>query len=500
MKSNAQKIALICMMVVCILCNINASNVDIDISHEETLVKAGTFCSEITITVPEGWKMAKSPDIQVLKSQNLKNFTYSGGFKQVGKASYLLAINVEVENPRIPVNYLEISIDCSLCKNICTIVSKNISLSFGITKNSSALMWILLLGFLGGFVLNFMPCVLPVILMKLKAGNSKSAIIGTITGNYVSFAAFATFIAFLKMRGESIGWGMHFQNSIFLEIATIILFILVLYSTGVITFSPSVQINSKVKHIFFSSTISSIIASAIAIPCTAPFLGAAAVFAIQGSTADLYSIFLVIATGFSFPYFLLLLFSKKFSMNFSQTSIFKKIIDGGVIITFLWVFWLLSKHLTYGAITLHILLFYFLKKRKLWAVIITAVLLLNGGLFSEKHAEDPYRNINEKLSSEIAKNKVVIFNITADWCLTCKYNKYRVLNSEKIREVIKSGRITLIEADMTGKSESLMNFIRAHNRIGIPFTIVFSSKAPEGILLGEILTEEAMIDAINVAK
>jgi suppressor for copper-sensitivity B len=362
-----------------------------------------------------------------------------------------------------------------------------------------------LLAFLGGLILNVMPCVLPVIMMKLRSLTSKEALCGSIVGNYASFAAFAICVAFLKISGETVGWGMHFQNPYFLEATTFLLFFLTLYSFELIPFFPSISIADGKYRAFFSAFLSSVVASVVAIPCTAPFLGTAAAFAIQGSIADLFSVFFAIATGFSTPYFLSFFVPIKFLSKFNRCGgVFKKIINGGAFVAFLWIFWLLSDYMSPTATTLYALTFVALtvllktRRYRLVFALLALRLCYRTQLDFSTKTEDSCKELVQ-LARELEKKRVVIFNITADWCLTCKYNRLK-FGDKKVLESFKNNGVKFVEADMTRKNAALTKFINDRGRVGIPFTIIYGPKAPEGILLDEIPTADAIIEAVERAK
>ncbi|MDR2723633.1 MAG: thioredoxin family protein [Holosporaceae bacterium] len=484
-------------------------NIGISVSYTQEKIKI--FKCRLTLSIPEGWKLPKAPDISVLKSKNLKNFRYDGNFEQLDEVTYRISFTVVMENTLKRENALELQLDCPLCKDICTIVSQKVNLTL-INKEISSIskIFILFIGFIGGLLLNAMPCILPIILMKLKSFGSKEAICGSIAGNYVGIAIFGAIIAFLKISGEAVGWGMHFQNPYFLEGVTIILFCLALYSFEIVNWFPSVRISNKTHREFFGNFLSNTTACMIAIPCTAPFLGTAATFAIQGSIADLCQIFFAIATGFSTPYFLAtLLPTSTWAKLVPYGNTLKKIANYGVVVVFLWFFWLLTHHLSPVATKLYsvafIMLAALLRKGKYSAAGMILLLSLVGWFqrefpnFSAK-AMDRYENIETLLRAELSKKQIVIFNITADWCLTCKYNG-RIFYNEKVIRAMKNNKVKFIEADMTQKSNALLRFINSHGRVGIPFTIVFGPRTLyPGILLGEILTADAMIAAIEKAK
>ncbi|MDR0968183.1 MAG: thioredoxin family protein [Holosporaceae bacterium] len=464
-------------------------------------IKAGEFRCELTISVPEGWKLPKAPDISTLSNKNLK-IESDGKLERINGATYKANFLIKAENGDVP-DRAELSVDCFACGDICSVVSKKIWIKLGESQISKT--FVLLLAFLGGLILNVMPCVLPVIIMKLRTLSSKEALLGSIFGNYASFGAFAACLAFLKIAGETVGWGAHFQNPYFLEAATLTLFGLTLYSFELIQFFPSINVSGE-KRAFFGSFTSSVVASVIAIPCTAPFLGTAAAFAIQGSVGDLFAAFFAIATGFCAPYFLSFLIPAEFLLKFKNCGgILKRIVDCGALIAFLWLFRLLSNYLSATATALYALSFAtlaaLLKKDRRKLALAFLALCFCGRIFTD-FSTKPVDSCKELalLESKLSEKRTVVFNITADWCLTCKYNRIRALDNPKVADYIKKNDVEFIEANMTKKSDALMKFIDNRGRAGIPFTVVYGQNAPEGILLDEILTPDEIIKALEKAK
>ncbi|MDR2158072.1 MAG: thioredoxin family protein [Holosporaceae bacterium] len=511
MKKIVQKVVLILLSALFFMDSACGPFVNVGIVADCRRISAETFRCELILSVSKGWKLPKAPDITVLKSENLKNFKYDGNYERLNETTYKTSFTIEAEKGEIGENKLELSIDCPVCGDICTIVSKNVRLIVGDERTPFQSLWKLilfaLLGLLGGLTLNVMPCVLPVILMKLKSMKSREAIWGSIAGNYASFSIFSAFIISLKIAGETAGWGMHFQNPYFLEAITFILFGLTLYSFGIITWFPAVRMGGEKRRAFWGNFLSSIVASIVAIPCTAPFLGTAATFAIQGSIPNLCLIFFAIATGFSLPYFLSFFLPIEIFNRFRDCGdVFKKVVNCGALITFLWIFWLLSNYFSPVATALYALsfagmAFLLWRRRYLWAAILLGICFV-GWQYRDfvVKTEDSYEDAIARLTAESAKNQAIIFNITADWCLTCKYNHYRVFGDKKVMEFMKNNRVKFIEADMTKRNDVLMKFINDHNRVGIPFTIIYGPKAPHGILLNEILTVDAVAEAIKKVK
>ncbi|MDR2107476.1 MAG: thioredoxin family protein [Holosporaceae bacterium] len=470
-------------------------------------LNAETFRCEFTISAPSGFKFAKAPEISVAKSENLKNFKYDGDFRlpevNVCNAVFFFAR----ENPKIRPVRAELTISCFLCSDVCTVVSKSLVVVPDVGQSpSESLPTMLLLAFLGGLILNVMPCVLPVLLMKLKSLRSREAIVGSIAGNYAAFAAFAVFTAFLKATGETAGWGMHFGNPYFLVVVTLALFVLTLYGFGLIPLFPSLETDDRKRGVFFENFFSAVAAVVVAAPCTAPGLGVAAAFAIGGSLPELFAVFFAIATGFCVPWIASLAVSPSFFLKLgcaSRSGVVEKIVNGGVLCAFLWMFWLLSRRLSPAAVALCVAFFAIatlLSAKKKFKIAATATILFFLCFPYREFAsrDDSPRGLPLQLSPREIGKKVIVFNVTADWCLTCRYNK-RVFRDEKVGETMRACNAEFLEVELTPGDDALMRFISARGRAGIPFTAVFGPGAPDGILLSEIPTAEEAVKALNAA-
>ena len=124
----------------------------------------------------------------------------------------------------------------------------------------------------------------------------------------------------------------------------------------------------------------------------------------------------------------------------------------------------------------------------------------------QKINEENYKNNNwldfnaKNIPEIIANNEIVFLDITADWCITCKFNKINVLNSKTISDFFDSQEVTLIKADWTQPNEKINKFLKKYNKFGIPFNAFYSSKFPEGIVMNEILTEKQIFETYNKVK
>ncbi|MDR3155489.1 MAG: hypothetical protein LBT90_00075 [Holosporaceae bacterium] len=562
MKICEKKYCFFLLFIFC-FCAFSSHSVEFDVVVQQSQLDQKTIKGSITVSLPIGWKFAKRPAIKALRLDNLKNFLCSPYEKFAATSGSCCRFNFWVSpndfSNKKAVLLLEIS--CPACNKICTILHKiiKIHLDFGTKQTSttdgsetntgwlSKFLWALLGGIIGGLLLNCMPCVLPVILMKirslLKYKHDKILMIksltGALAGNYAAFMALAMLLAFLKAGGESVGWGFHFQNVAFLKIVVIILFLLTIHSFGILQFSVSLRLKSEARGVFVENFISNWVSACVALPCTAPFLGGAAVFAIHGSIVDLFAVFLAMATGFSLPYLIVLVTTRNTREKSTEQHMASKwwnrgveiltlLANYGVAMALLWMLFITSRY--YGGIGMLMagVLFIsaticFKMKKNIIASIITATLLAvptkspesaTGARTGEcrKSVVDDYtadvhctiaaEKIRQTIASAVAQSKVVIFSIDADWCLTCKSNRSYIFGDQRIQEIMgnKSNKILSLRADMTKKNNILTDFIKNYGRIGIPFMVIFGPKAPAGILLSEMPTVDDVLDAIAIAS
>ncbi len=464
--------------------------------------------AEFDINIPQGWKFAKPPEITSKYKQS--NFNYKENLKKLSETVYRTSCNIDRNQKDI------LSFSLFLCKDTCVILNKD----FSYTPNNSSnlILLMLLFGFIGGFLLNVMPCVLPVILLKLKYINSRETTVNSIVGNYISFLILASVLSLLKISGETVGWGLHFQNIYFLKFVTIFFFILSLISCNRLHFYWSISLdgfigNKKDKENkekertkgkgfrskFFKEVLFSVITTMIAIPCTAPLLGTAATFALQESIPNLFLIFIAIATGFSFPFFVALFSNLSFE-RFFKNPIINKIIKYGVVLTFLWIYWLLFSSVSLVEIIIITVILFISSVMFLEQHNKIAVLLLSGIMFLNISTNPENQEVKfTEVQNLVKQDNIVILNISADWCLSCKYNKLKFL-SDEVQNKIKENKIKIIEIDITKKNDKVMKFITKHARSGIPFTIIYGPKNKSGILLSEIPSVTEITKTIDLVK
>ena len=384
--------------------------------------------------------------------------------------------------------------------------------------------YFLLLALLGGIILNFMPCVLPVLSLKmislLNVSNEsqfliKKNILSVISGIFFSFISLSILIIFFKSIGTQVGWGFQFQNVYFLFTITIIILIFALNLLGFFEILLPHSLLNKLNKITSSNNnggyfLSGMFATLMATPCSAPFLGTAIGFSAITSNQNIFFIFSFIALGFSLPYFLILLkptFLKLIPTPGEWMLNFKFFLGLILLITSSWLMSLLRvpdiiNLLIFLAIITLSLIIFKNTKRIFFSFIFTILFLIFIiSPFENKSSKFEWMEFDKMtLNKLIQDNKIVLLDFTADWCITCQLNKKTTLENSKLQSFFNKENVLLMRGDWTKRDEKILNFIKSYDRLGIPVNIIYGPNNKEGVILPEILTKKIVIDNINKVK
>ena len=398
--------------------------------------------------------------------------------------------------------------------------------------------------FLGGLILNLMPCVLPVLAIKLAAiieasGQSRGFVrlrfgAGAM-GILSSFAILAAGLAALRLAGGQIGWGIQFQSPVFLAIMLLVLglFTLNMLDRFFLPIPAFLQAsfrgdgqntngqntNQQARPaILFGDFMAGMLATLLATPCSAPFVGSAVTVALTGDMVQLFAVFMAMGAGLAAPWGLIVLFPALvgFLPRPGHWMVWlKRGLAGLLIATMVWLGWLLQT--VQGGLAALLLLG--LIGFVLLAVLLRqkiGILLASAGLFAglaflpAPAIVAPQVNglvwqvwSDDASASARAEGKLVFVDVTADWCITCKANKALVLEAAPIgpmlAALVEDDKLVMLKADWTRPDPRIAAFLASHDRFGIPFNIIYGPTAPEGILLGELLRadmiEKALIKA-----
>lgn len=395
---------------------------------------------------------------------------------------------------------------------------------------------IFLIALLGGLILNIMPCVLPVLGMKLSSvlgvnasqrSQVRKQFLASSAGIISSFWLLALFLLILKLTGESLGWGIQFQNPYFIIFMIVVTAIFTANMLGLfeIQLPPSIQtwLATKGGHSYVGHYLQGMFATLLATPCSAPFLGTAVAFALGSSAWQLFAVFTALGLGMALPWLLIALFPS-IALLIPKPGKWMgaiKLVFGLLILaTCLWLVSLLSSFIgtLYCILVVVSILIIFavliLKKhgKRLFFIIsaifmiIVAVVLIVGSLTARYWAnplqdEVPWVPLNASLiQQEVAKGNVVFVDVTAKWCVTCKANKIGVLLQDPVYSALQEEGVVAMSGDWTVRSDSVTAYLQSFGRYGVPFNIVYGPAAPNGIELSTILNSEDVINALQQAK
>ena len=405
-------------------------------------------------------------------------------------------------------------------------------LSAQITKDISnskmnTFIFYILISLLAGLILNVMPCVFPILSIKLMSvftvdqGTARVSFLTVALGIVSSFFLLGICFLVLQYFNFSIAWGMQFQKPYFLIFITLIIFLFMMNMFGQFQINlpqnfSNIAFAGLGNKSFFKDFFNGFFATLMATPCSAPFVGTAITAAFTQNYITGMSIFLFMGIGMASPYLLIALFPKL--VNFLPKPgiwmIYVKYFLGLLLLaTVVWLSNILLNffNIYFLVISLFVLLVItYRRKFPLFKNIITLASIIfiffstSLQIFQQHSSSEEEKDwvsfFTVDIDQLVAQDKIIFLDITADWCATCQFNKINVLNSDNIIKQFKENNITLIRADWTKPNERVNLFLEKYDRFGIPFNAFFSKKFPDGILLSELLSEKEIVNAINKIK
>ena len=347
--------------------------------------------------------------------------------------------------------------------------------------------YIILIAFVGGLILNVMPCVLPVLSLKLLSlikSSDKSrqhirkGFLASALGIITAFWGMAAILSALKAGGHAIGWGMQFQSSPFLIFMCAILLLFALNLWDIFHISLPQKLEQKLptgqNDNFLGNFSLGIFATLLATPCSAPFLGTAVGFGLSQGGMQIFMIFSFLGLGLATPYLLV--------AGFPQTAqympkpgawmiVIRRILGTALFVTAIWL----------GSI-----------------VAMNVIGRVDTAQSTQSSLWKPFRP--QDIPTLVAQGKTVFVDITAEWCLTCKANKKFVLITPEIMPLLKRDNVVLMQGDWTQMDKNIADYINEFGRYGIPLNVIYGPSQPQGILLPELLSEQAIKDAFSKVK
>ena len=403
-----------------------------------------------------------------------------------------------------------------------------------------------MLALLGGFILNLMPCVFPVLsikalsLVSLKGKEEyKARLYGFAyaAGILVSFGLIAGVLISLKSAGAQIGWGFQLQNPVMILILSYLLFLIGLNLSGFFEFSGRLAgVGSWLtqKHGYTGSFFTGVLATLVATPCTAPFMGVAMGFALTQPAFVSLTIFLTMGLGLALPYLALCFIPAlrhRLPKPGAWMETFRQFLAFPMFASAAWLVWVLAQQteamgvfsalLGMTALAFAIWLFKVMPAkgagRFISFILMIAALVFTGSTLTIKHPMtsdqpmlsaqnegDNWEPYSEARLNELLDTGYPVFvNMTAAWCITCKVNDKVALDIDATRQLFSDSGIQYLKGDWTNQNPEITQYLARYGRSGVPIYVYYgprdetSGERPEPVVLPQILTPGIVKDAVS---
>jgi len=409
---------------------------------------------------------------------------------------------------------------------------------------NGSLLVILALALIGGLILNLMPCVLPVLSIKLlgvvghgggEARLVRMSFLASSAGILAAFLVLAGALAGLKAGGALIGWGIQFQQPWFLIAMTLIVVVFACNLWGWFEVRLPIALTDLGEHATHvqglgGHFLQGVFATLLATPCSAPFLGTAVGFALARGSFEIFAVFTALAVGLALPYLAVALYpalATRLPKPGQWMVRLRQVLGFALAATAVWLLSVLAVSLgvtgagLIGALMVGVTgVLYWAHRgdrqpgRAAAAVLMLAIVSFLvpalpaplGAVTADNTAPDMgrldgvWRPFDEAaIGRMVAAGQTVLVDVTADWCITCQVNKQVVLARDPVLSTLKTGKAVAMQADWTLPSDEIARYLAGFGRYGIPFNAVYGPNAPEGIPLPELLRTEVVMNAITKA-
>ena len=336
-------------------------------------------------------------------------------------------------------------------------------------------------------------------------------------------------VAVLKTSGSAVGWGLHFQQPGFIAFMVLVLTLFGASLTGAFHIPLPSRLADAVGKVtdhpgMLGHFATGMFAALLATPCSAPILGTAIGFALSRGVVEILAIFLMLGIGLALPYLLLVICPRAASLmpRPGRWMVAIKFVLAVMLFgSALWLLWVLAAQrdavIAVTVATMAVLMVCSLAlvqrvgQRGRVAVGVMAVLFAAGALATpvaltapspvsaaDRTAWEPFNET--RISSLVQEGKVVFVDVTAEWCISCKANKLLVIDRPTVAGLLAQEDMVAMRADWTKPDDQIARYLARNRRYAIPFNAVYGPGAPEGIVLSELLTEGAVIDAVTKAR
>ena len=398
--------------------------------------------------------------------------------------------------------------------------------------------WMLLLAMLGGLILNAMPCVLPVLSLKLfglvkSAGEGRRPVIfgslATAAGILLSFWLLAAAAVAARSAGQAVGWGVQFQEPVFVALLTVIVLLFCLNLWGLFEIPLPARLagwaGSGGRSGLPGHLASGLFATLMATPCSAPFLGTALGFALGQPAATVFAAFTAIAVGMALPYLALAAFPAALRLvprPGAWMDRLKTVMGFLLAAAAIWLFYVLAAQLSrerlaflqLAALAMALCVWWAHAaggawRKVAWAGVLAAaaatLALAGGGAAPAAGAPADQGGLIDwqpwdwaEAEGLAAEGRLVFVDVTADWCFTCKVNERLVLETPEVAGAFDRLGVVAMKADWTNRDDDITAFLAEHGRYGIPFYLLYRP-GREPHLFPELIRREAVVAVLEEA-
>lgn len=395
-----------------------------------------------------------------------------------------------------------------------------------------------LFAFLGGIILNLMPCVFPVLAMKAAAltGAAHDPVrlrhdgFAFTAGVLITFGLLAGALLGLRALGQGIGWGFQLQSPAVVAVLGLVMLAVALNLSGVFHFGGRLQQLGQIgtgRQGIWGAFLTGVLAVVVAAPCTAPFMAVAIGAALVLDWPLALAVFLMLGAGLAFPYLLLSL-SPRLLRGLPRPGLWmerlRNLLALPMYATALWLGWVFARQTGYQLVPLvaaALLLTGALwmygrgqahgmtRKRVVMSGLLAAAFAVVGLVVMRTPVVAPVQSTLTALPSAPwsaqavaearAAGRPVVVNFTADWCVTCKINERTALSSERTAKAFEAAGVVYLVGDWTRSDPAITAELQRHGRSGVPLYLVYAPDRTEPVILPQILTEGVVIKAVEAA-
>ncbi len=387
---------------------------------------------------------------------------------------------------------------------------------------------ILLFALAGGMILNLMPCVFPVLSIKAlsftmahQTDKSKQAHgLAYTAGVVLSFVAIAVVMLALRAAGEAIGWGFQLQSPLFVIFLIYLFFVMGLAFSGYLEIGSglmSVGQSSSQEESLGSSFMTGVLATTVASPCTAPFMGPALGFAISQPSYVALLVFAFLGLGMALPFIVLTWIpglSQKLPRPGQWMDTFKQFLSFPLYLTAVWLLWVAGRQtnidvaatVVIGLVLIAMTIWLWKlntapglsRSKMLAAACLAGALALPTLSVSEAREESLWQTYSPQLLTELRTDGQAVFiNLTADWCITCLVNERVALGSDTFYQALAENNVAYLKGDWTNNDPEITKLLNQYQRSGVPLYLMYPSGQGDPEILPQILLEPMILEAIN---